>query len=320
MSYFVTPFDIRSTIFDIRVHSMQKSCANPWCQQSFEVTDADIAFYEKVSPVFNGKKELIPPPTLCPECRSRRRLSYRSSRNLYKRTCSATGKSMISIFPEHTKFPVLSYDEWWSDRNDALSSGIDFNATQSLLEQYSRVVEHTAHINLQNAGNENSEYTSYAGWNKNCYLIYYSDFNQDCCYLQDSFHCKNSYDCTCSHRSTACYNCFFCTNCYNCHNALSSSDCADCQYIRDCIGCQHCFGCANLRHKKYCIFNEQYSIQEYERIVQSFDLHTSSGRARAEQAAKDCSMRLPWKFYRGISNDNVEGTSLISVKMSTKVS
>jgi hypothetical protein len=41
------------------------------CQISFDITPDDLAFYDKVSPVFNGKKELIPPPTLCPECREK---------------------------------------------------------------------------------------------------------------------------------------------------------------------------------------------------------------------------------------------------------
>jgi hypothetical protein len=44
---------------------MEKSCKN--CQQAFEITDEDLKFYEKVSPVFGGKKYLIPEPSLCPE-------------------------------------------------------------------------------------------------------------------------------------------------------------------------------------------------------------------------------------------------------------
>lgn len=31
--------------------------------------------------------------------------------------------------------------------------------------------------------------------------------------------------------------------------------------------CQNCFGCTGLRHKEYCVFNKQYSKDEYEALV-----------------------------------------------------
>jgi Zn ribbon nucleic-acid-binding protein len=65
-----------------------KSCKN--CNSSFEITDKDLEFYEKVSPSFNGKKYLIPSPTFCPDCRQQRRLTFRNERKLYKRKCDAT--------------------------------------------------------------------------------------------------------------------------------------------------------------------------------------------------------------------------------------
>ena len=30
---------------------------------------------------------------------------------------------------------------------------------------------------------------------------------------------------------------------------------------------KHCFGCVNMRDKEYCIFNKQYSKEQYEKIV-----------------------------------------------------
>jgi len=60
------------------------------CSAKFDITDKDLEFYEKISPVFNSEKYLIPSPTLCPDCRHQRRLSFRNERNLYKRKCDAT--------------------------------------------------------------------------------------------------------------------------------------------------------------------------------------------------------------------------------------
>ena len=38
-------------------------------------------------------------------------------------------------------------------------------------------------------------------------------------------------------------------------------------YCAFCNGCRDCFGCAGLRKKQYCIFNKQYTKEEYEKLV-----------------------------------------------------
>ena len=53
--------------------------------QPFPITQKDLAFYDKESPVINDIKYVIPTPTLCPEERQRRRLAFRNERKLYKR-------------------------------------------------------------------------------------------------------------------------------------------------------------------------------------------------------------------------------------------
>jgi hypothetical protein len=55
------------------------------CSLNFDITNKDKEFYNKISPIFNDKKYLIPFPTLCPFCRDQRRLSFRNERFLYKR-------------------------------------------------------------------------------------------------------------------------------------------------------------------------------------------------------------------------------------------
>jgi hypothetical protein len=72
-----------------------KTCR--FCSTRFDITDKDLEFYDKISPVFplpldkeglgRVKKFPIPTPTLCPECRQQRRLSFRNERKLYKRKC-----------------------------------------------------------------------------------------------------------------------------------------------------------------------------------------------------------------------------------------
>ncbi len=42
----------------------------------FVVTDKDVELYEKISPVFGGKKYMVATPTLCPEERLKRKMCF----------------------------------------------------------------------------------------------------------------------------------------------------------------------------------------------------------------------------------------------------
>ena len=75
----------------------------------FPITQSDLDFYEKISPTFAGQKFAIPTPTLCPEERQRRRLSFRNERRLYKRKCDLTGKDIVSIYSPEKPYKV--YDQ-----------------------------------------------------------------------------------------------------------------------------------------------------------------------------------------------------------------
>src|SRR3989304_10612746 len=87
--------------------STVKQCVGG-CSASFQVTDADRAFYDRVSPMIGGRKMSIPEPSLCPECRQQRRISYRNERKLYKRNCDLTVKPIISMYSAEKPFPVYN--------------------------------------------------------------------------------------------------------------------------------------------------------------------------------------------------------------------
>lgn len=56
-------------------------------------------------------------------------------------------------------------------------------------------------------------------------------------------------------------------HCDFCHNGKFSHACehvSDFEYCSICYQCEYLFGCISLRHKKHCIFNKQYSLDEYE--------------------------------------------------------
>ncbi len=112
----------------------EKKCRQ--CSTPFPITDKDMEFYSKVSPSFGGKKYFLPPPTLCPDCRQQRRLSFRNERKLYKRKCDATGKDIVSIYSPDKPYTVYHQDYWWSDAWDPMSYGREFDFSRGAFEQF----------------------------------------------------------------------------------------------------------------------------------------------------------------------------------------
>jgi len=43
-------------------------------------------------------------------------------------------------------------------------------------------------------------------------------------------------------------------------------ECLNSEYCFNCHGCNNIFGCVGLRKKNYCIFNKQYSKEDYEKL------------------------------------------------------
>ncbi len=76
---------------------------------------------------------------------------------------------------------------------------------------------------------------------------------------------ENAYECvTCGEGG---YNLKYCFNCWG--------ESRDLEYCGYCVGSTECFGCVGLSKKKYCIFNKQYTKEEYfelrEKIIKHMD-------------------------------------------------
>ena len=53
--------------------------------------------------------------------------------------------------------------------------------------------------------------------------------------------------------------------CYDVRFVYNLVQCKYLEYCAQCFQCQYCFGCCGLVGKKYCIFNKQYTPEEYEK-------------------------------------------------------
>ncbi|NOS67975.1 MAG: hypothetical protein HOO67_06490 [Candidatus Peribacteraceae bacterium] len=282
---------------------MNKTCAA--CSQSFEITQDDLAFYQKVSPVFAGKRYDIPPPTYCPQCRDQRRLSIVNIRNLYTRKADDTGKDVVSIYAPDAPMTVCEAETWWSDSWDPMQYGKDFDFSRPFFEQMKELIQSVPIMSLIVHGNQNSPFVNYAGWNQNCHMCFCTDHSEKSMYCQDCYYAKHTLDCAHSYNLELCYECTDCSDCYNVRNAQQSANCSDSAYLYDCLGCRNCTGCVGLRQKEYCYLNEQLTKDAYEERLKSvFD----------EPAYKKLLAAHPRKAMIGLQNERSFGNYLLNCK------
>ncbi|MFA5273575.1 MAG: hypothetical protein WC353_05435 [Candidatus Peribacter sp.] len=242
---------------------MQQVCKQ--CKAAYEVTENDLAFYDKVSPVFHGKKEPIPPPTLCPDCRQQRRLGWRNERRLHRAVCGSCTKAMLSMYAPRNDIVQYCQECYFGDGWDALSQGRKIAPEESFFSQFSSLFIAVPKLHLYVKSSENCEYTNIALENKDCYLLVGSGFSRDCYYGTHIFYCENCVDALFTERCEQCYEVTDCEKCTRCVHCLQSQQCHDSAFLFDCRDCDSCIKCWNLRNKKYCIENIPVSPEEFKR-------------------------------------------------------
>ncbi len=297
---------------------MQKTCKN--CQISFEIYPEDLAFYERISPTFDGKKFPIPTPTLCPTCRWQRRTAFRNERTLYHATCGLSGKSMISMHRPDVPFPVYSINEWRSDKWNPLDYGRDFDFSRPFFEQFKELCDRVPHFNLfvDPDMDVNSEYTNCADHSKNCYLISQAENNEDCYYTRGINQCKDCVDDLRIQQSELCYECVGLFSCYRCLYCQDCENSVDCAFSSDLKGCKNCFGCHGLVQKQYYFFNQPLSKEEWEKRVQELEL-TPVLIEELQAQSETVRLQTPHRAVHQTQCENVTGDHLVQCKNSHDV-
>lgn len=249
---------------------MLKTCVNSWCLQPFEVTDSDLTFYDKVSPIYNGKKELIPPPTQCPDCRQQRRLAWRNERHLHKGVCGLCKQSIISAFPQDSGYTVYCPDCWWSDRWDPSEFGREIDFSRPFFDQFDELVRAVPKAAGLQLNNENSKYNVLLAFSKNAYLCPGSYNVQDCFYLRKSQYCR---DCADSNNLNKCELIADSSNCDNCsmsHHLINCRNCSSSSYLSDCSSLTDCFMCSGINGKQYHFKNQKLRKEEYLEVMMQY--------------------------------------------------
>jgi len=107
---------------------------------------------------------------------------------------------------------------------------------------------------------------------KNVQHSYYVRDGEDCKYVQNLF-APTSKDCMdVSHWGQNIELIYETANCGTdssrikfCYRVYVGSH--DCEYSMQCSGCSYIFGCVGLQNKQYCIFNKQYTKEDYEALI-----------------------------------------------------
>jgi hypothetical protein len=265
-----------------------KQCQN--CKKDFTIEPEDFNFYEKIK---------VPPPTFCPECRLIRRLCWRNERSFYKRTCDLCQKSLISMYDKDVAFPVYCPDCWWSDNWNPLKYAQDYNFNKPFLTQWKELFLKVPRQSVWQIGEcLNSEYANFIKDTKNVYLAY-SVLDSEGIYFSNNVdNSKETVDSYNVVSSELIYESIGSTKNYNCQYSYWSSNCIDCNFILDCTNCQNCFGCVNLRNKNYCIWNKQYSKEEYFQKIKDFNIGSYKFFQKNYNEFWNFSLQFPRKYLR----------------------
>ena len=231
-----------------------KTC--PHCTAQFVITDEDEVAHARFG---------FEVPDECSLCRHKQRIAFRNGRQLHWRTCDLCKKDMVSNIAGWKPYKVYCPDCWYSDRWDPLSFGRDFDFGRPFFEQFSELKCDVPMLGLTRINCENSDYCNMCGGNKNCYLVFGGDFNEETLFGTLCMHNKFAVDCDFANRNQFCYFLNDSYDCYGCRFIFDCKNCSDCAFCSDSTGCRDCILCTMLVQKQYCIRNLQFSKEEYER-------------------------------------------------------
>ena len=165
------------------------------------------------------------------------------------------GQDIIAMYSADKLLVVYKQDYWWSDKWDPLSSGREYDFSRPFFDQLKEIILSTPWPALINLNAVNSDYCNSTMSNKNCYLVFGGDFNEDCVYSTFNFYSKDSYDLYWVNKSEFCYEDIDSENCNKVFFSRNTRDSLGSVFLLGCVNCQNCLGCVGLRNKSFCIFN-----------------------------------------------------------------
>ncbi len=276
-----------------------------YCEGEFNLEETDIKLLKILR---------VPPPNFCPTCRRMRRLPYMAMSHLFKIKCDVPGHNemMISILPEECPFPVYDYKYFIGDEFDALSFGIEYKKGDSPLETLFDLRKKFPMPSFLNRdpSSINSDYSNGGRNTKNVYYAFGCYNAEDVWYSAMLHRVRNVMDSMILDDSEFIYEGASSNHIYKSSFFIFSNNCLESMFLFDCRNCQNCFGCVNLRNSKYCIWNEQYSKEDYEKFIASIYPLSHDDLVTYEEKFWKLVRSLPMNGTRNIASTNVSGVNI----------
>lgn len=283
-----------------------RTCQN--CKNSFAIEPDDFAFYEKIK---------VPSPTWCPTCRIIRRMMWGfDGRTLYERECDAPGhtEKMYSSYAPEVKNPVYDYEYWRSDAWDPMQYGRAYNFERPFFEQFKELLDVMPTRNLEINNSINCDYCKTATDSKDCYLSTAVYASERCFYCHTVLFCKECVSTDLSILDEHVYDSFSLDKSFRTTHGVYSAELLNCNFMYDCRSCSDCLGCVNLRNKRYCIFNVQYTKQAYERERTKHDLGSYRALQSVRQNYEALRASSPKKYAVIKNATSCSGDNIINAK------
>jgi hypothetical protein len=271
--------------------SLKRTCRISW--KEFVITDDDLDFYEKISPVIWGEKFNIPAPTLCPEERLRRRLSWRGIYHLYRTKCAYSGKDIITFYPPNRPYKSTDQTIWWSDSVENLSCGREYDDSKTFTEQFDALLQSAYLPCLSNSyvTNVNSDYVNGTDHLNNSYLVFNAKNSDNCEYSESVYYSQDIFDSYFVRESDDCYDS---VGIIRCHSSISLEESEDCRSVDFCYNMKWCSNCLlsfGQTNQKFMIENIQYSestyFEEKKKYQDSFGWYNYNELKKLFHALKD---------------------------------
>ena len=238
-----------------------KICAD--CQQEFTIDSGDLILYEKIG---------LNVPEQCFECRLKQYSAFWQFGKFRKGVSDLSGESLITVLPQNSRYPIYKSHEWWGDGWDPMQHGREYDPTRPFFDQLKELQEKIPRPHQAGERSVNCDWCDDSWDSKNCYLSRSISKCENISYSYRVVETKDSFDIVYCFNLQNSYDCLLCHDSFNLNFSENSRDCIDSYFLFDCRNCQDCFMCWNLRNKKYCIRNQQYTKEDYENELKKIGL------------------------------------------------
>ncbi len=177
------------------------------------------------------------------------------------------------MYPPEAPYTIYCPRCWWSDTWDPFAYGKNYDFSKPFFEQLNELWHRAPLLGLSIDAptSEASPYNNHAGHLKNCYLLFWADFTEDCSYGAYVLRSKSVVD---SSFLILCESSYDLAHAFKTARSMGSYDLlesVDCGFLRDSENCQNCFLGANLRNKKHCFLNKPLAKEDYFAEINKWD-------------------------------------------------